>query len=282
MRQDEAAARIEARIESLYGAGTDLAAPAGVLHVVAIARDPQAGSGLSVLRIGPDAPRSATDAFVLALSRARADAIVTTGAVLRSEPDLCTEIFGPDADDLRAWRNRRRGVASCPVLVLTRGNIDLDHPTLQQMQDGAGAVVVTGREGAQRLGAVARRTSLQVVGLPDPSLAAAIAWAQTELGARTVSVEAGWSAARSLYPGVDDEGGPAHPRREVDELMLSVYAGELRDEARGRPFASVAQLRGALSQISSHEVREASGPWSFSRWIRDASPGTNRNLQSSR
>ena len=68
----------------LLGPGLDRAL--GVLHVAAVWETPD--GRYRTLRVGEGAIRSASDAVVLSAARARADAIVTTGRILRDEPEL--------------------------------------------------------------------------------------------------------------------------------------------------------------------------------------------------
>ena len=87
-------------IERLYG--ERLEDEVGVLHVASAWRD-ETGR-LFALRIGPDTPSSATDGFALALARARCDAILSTGKILRDEPGLRHRPDPVDPQGLTAWR----------------------------------------------------------------------------------------------------------------------------------------------------------------------------------
>ena len=137
----EAAHRCQQRIVELYGPAP--VGEVGVLHGLALWKAPSGPP--RVLRIDENTPRSETDRFVLHLARARADAIVTSGSILRSEPQLSHEI-GHDAGmkhELDAWRREVYGHANPPLsLVLTRGaNLDLAHPFFA---DPVGKIVYTG------------------------------------------------------------------------------------------------------------------------------------------
>ena len=91
---------VPARLEALWGTRT-LPVDAGVLHVVATWFD---GESHRVIRITPRSPKSETDFFVLNLARARADAIITTGRILRDEPELEYALPSAWAGSLIAWR----------------------------------------------------------------------------------------------------------------------------------------------------------------------------------
>lgn len=240
-------ARVRARIDALYG-DHELETNEGVVQVAAVFAD--AGTW-RVLKIGQDAPTSPTDAFVLALSRARADAIVVTGKILRDEPELRYALEGQEGADLLAWRREALHRPDPPRLLVLSRRADLAprHPALHGW---APPIVVTGTEGAREAGA----RGLSAVALPDPSLRAAARWARSHLSARTISIEAGPSTARTLY---DD---PVL----VDELMLSVFEGDVPQAARGGALVPIARARAVLPRASREAVvEEASGRWRFVR-----------------
>lgn len=248
------------QIRALYGGATAeaLGIDAGVLHVAAVWR--KTPDSHVVMRIGPDTPKSSADTFALSLARVRADAILTTGGILRAEPEMVVRPFGDNADSLLALRRSAFNRNHPPVLiVLTRGEISVDHPALHTW---VRPVIITGRVGAQRLRArLGSRTDVRLVALPEPSAAAAIAWAQRELGARTISIEAGPSTAVPLYE---------HPV-PIDELMLSVYEGTPPPAAIGKPFVSPARIDAVLPRcLADTAVEEVSGRWRFQRWLRRA------------
>jgi len=257
------------RITALYGGA--FSATEGVIHVAAVCRGH--GDALDVLKIEPETPRSVADTFALSLSRARADAILTTGAIFRAEPALRVEPFGPLAPSLLALRKMWGRTRPPALLVLTRGDLDLAHPGLHTW---IRPIVITNRAGAARLRPQVVGDSVHIVQLSVPSAAAAITWARENLGARTITVEAGPSTALSLYDS---------PSR-VDELMLSVLQSDPPPQVRGRPFLSVSQLQAALGPVRADiSVDETSGPWRIQRWIRSEPKrflGTNRIPESSR
>ena len=232
---------VEERIAQLYG-DVDLAAATGVVHVVSVVGEDEP----RVIKIGPDAPKSATDFFALNLARARADAILVTGKILRAEPELRYAI----PDDLRRWRGDREAP---DLIVLTSGRgLDPGHPALSG--DWARPVIFTSEEAAPALSG----SNLVVVAHPDPSPRAAIDWAVSD-GARVVSVEAGPSAAASLY----------ERRPLVDEVLLSEFGGEIADaQLGGSPFARETLETHFRPDRPPHAVDEPSGPWQFTRWTR--------------
>jgi len=244
------------RIESLYG-GAFSARP-GVVHVAAVSRGPD--GALDIMKIEPDTPKSDADVFALSLSRARADAILTTGAIFRAEPMLRVEPFGPLASSLLALRASWGHTKPPALLVLTRGDLDLSHPGLHAW---VRPIAITDAAGAARLRAQSGDgPAVHIVEMSVPTAAAAITWARENLSARTISVEAGPSTALTLYD----------PLR-VDELMLSILEAEPPPHIRGRPFLGLEALRAKLGAPRSNtDVDEASGRWRIQRWIRgDAS-----------
>lgn len=246
---------VEDRIAALYGDAV-LPCDAGVVHVAAVWA--AADDRYVVLRIGPHSPKSAADAFALALSRARADAILTTGAILRAEPTMTVAHAGPLAAPLLRWRAEVLGRSRAPALVvLTRGDLDLGHPALH---GDSPAWIVTGAQGAARLRPTLAGSGVHLVELSVPGASAAIAWARRSLGARTVSVEAGPTAALPLYRG----DAPL-----VDELLLSVVRDRPLPAACGGPFLSPAEVRALMGQcLADTVVDEPSGQWRVQRWVR--------------
>ncbi|MEM9177489.1 MAG: hypothetical protein AAGC67_19915, partial [Myxococcota bacterium] len=140
------AADIDERASALYGV-VDWRRAAGLIHVAAIH-----GPSNRILAIGPASPPSPIDRFVLGLARARSDVLITTGGILRAEPDLVpryAEEAGAEAA-FAEWRRRTLERASPPrLLVLSAtGRFPADHPALQA---GTGWIW-TSAEGARRMG----------------------------------------------------------------------------------------------------------------------------------
>ncbi len=253
----EAADRCQQRIADLYGPGP--VGGVGVLHVLALWKDPSGPP--RVLPIDENAPESETDRFVLHLARARAEAIVTSGSILRAERDLTHEV-GHDAEmkrELDAWRREVRGHPTPPLsLVLTRGeDLDLDHPLFAQPDR---KIIYTGKDAAKALQGPAGERGVRVVGRTSPSLHDAIAWLRTEAGAESITLEVGANASRALY----------QKPLGVDELWLSLYEEADLDEAhRGEAFIALEELGRLLPVTSAGTVRlEASGTWRFHRFRR--------------
>ncbi len=260
------------RIEALYGR-VDWRAAVGVLHVAAIHAESE-----RVIALGPAAPRSPLDRLVLGLARARADVIVTTGAILRAEPALVHRYADDDADEaaFRAWRADTLGRFEPPRLVVMSqsGDIPLDHPALVE---GRPAFVWTSADGRaqladravrQRASDRARRvdlaTELPSIAAAGPSqtgLGGAIARVRARIEAETISVEAGPSASAALY--VERLGASAG----VDELLLSRFEGALAPSAIGPAFVSSdARRRVFGAPVSGVRIEEPSGPWRFERY----------------
>lgn len=270
---------ISERIEFLYGA-VDWRNSTGILHVAAIAGEPP-----RAIAIGPSSPASVTDRFVLGFARARADVIVTTGAILRAEPELI-HCYAEDEKANAAfarWRGRVLGTSGPPALVLlsASGAFPLDHPALAAAERG---LVWTTSEGHARLGrSRVARLAVEAPKERGESLAAsvlsAIERARSVLQARTVLIEAGPTTSSTLYPGLDelDEGGgdggvaSATETCRIDELLLSRFAGKLEEAAVGPPFIAEARITARFGRpVSAQESEEASGPWRFERYRADA------------
>jgi riboflavin biosynthesis pyrimidine reductase len=267
------AADCERRLRELYHPRADdappagargldgrLAAAGGVIHVVAAGR--RHDGSLGVIAIGTRSPRSETDRFLLGVARARADAIVTTGRILRAEPDV-THALGASSEETAAlaeWRRCIAGKAEPPLsAVLTGGGaVDLSHPLLRTAPR---PLIVTGRETARDLASAARAAGIEVVARDRPGLRDVVAFLRAERSCTTVTVETGPSTARELY----------QPPLVIDEVMLSIFeeqplaldfdAGTLPDERRLEALFP--------AQSPRHTLVEASGRWSFRRFRRD-------------
>ncbi|MFO0689867.1 MAG: hypothetical protein U0900_14315 [Myxococcota bacterium] len=272
-------ATIEAELADLYGPDVDWLRETGVVHVAAIGARPRAA-----LALGPAAPASPTDRFVLGFARARADAIVTTGAILRAEPDLVHRASdAPDEDAAwRAWRAERlaRRVAPECVVVSQSGQLPRAHPALRG--PGRATVVTTGAgrarlEGAALPFSVVALEDAEVGTGPEDLLSAAIAWLRRARGAETVVVEAGPRSTVGLYLGRD--GDRAITR--VDELLLSLFRGDAFEAVPGPTMPETAVLAACFGGAASPQPRsrrgrqEPSGAWEFERYRRGR-PGEPR------
>lgn len=283
-------AGLEARLEALYGRGIDWARATGVVHVAAIG-----AASRAVLAVGAQGPASETDRFVLGFARARADAIVTTGAILRAEPDLVHR-YADDPEQEAGWRRfraERLGRSGPPELVVVTAGaaLPLAHPALQAAHRSVVLTTAAGRarleECIARAANAARDASaapaigsrLERVALDAPPgdtasafLARAIDWLRSVRGHETILLESGPSATIGLY---------AASRPWIDELLLSVFEGEAFPAVAGPRFPDPPTLRACFTgaSVATEEpplctrlrVRESSGPWVFERYRRRAS-----------
>ena len=239
---------IDDQIEALFGR-RELPRDAGVLHVTALTQRPD---GYRTIVIDEGSPRSPRDFFSLQLARARADAIIITGKLLRDEAALDYTFRGPHAEALAAWRQsvqKRKGMPT--LVVLTRsGRLPAEHPIWRAATE---TIVLTGAAGETE--AKRRLPDTQVERLAQPGLIASIELVES-MGAKTIALEAGPSTTRAAY----DAG-------RVDELMLSTFLGPFSDSMKetSAPF-DLEQLQSALpTSDGSREFTEPSGTWHFER-----------------
>ena len=262
---DEAVRVEELDAEIAEMLGVALHEESGVLHTAAVWRRPGTGE-LVVLRIGEHSPKSGRDLLLLCLGRARAQAIVTTGRILREEPGLDFDLSpaegapggdGPAAEVIEEWRRSRCGLeAPARIVVLSSGrDLPLHHPALE----GQDAVVFTSLEGLERLERKAGAFGVQVVGREEPDVRGAVSWLRDQ-GLDRVTIEAGPATALQLY----------RDENMVDGLCLSTYQGsELAEAARGPQFLTGDELHRLLQPVEEATTfEEASGPWSFQYWRR--------------
>lgn len=249
---------IAREVEALYG--SPLTEPAGVLHVTSVWEQLlDTRVELVTLKIDQRAPPSRHDFFVLNLCRARADAIVVSGKILRDEPEVRHTLQGagqlPGA--LAAWRREHLGKDTPPTsLVLSSGRgLDLDHPLFA---DAHRPIVYTSPEGRDRLASEAAARGIRLVADAQANLRRAVDFLRTE-GAGTVSIECGPRTSRQLY----------EPPVVVDELLLSVFEGHLAERSRGTVLATREELESAL-RIQGPGIRRdsESGSWRFERYRR--------------
>jgi riboflavin biosynthesis pyrimidine reductase len=264
MRPDEVATWEDVREVARDILQVDADAGVQLVHVTAVWQDED--TGYRTLNIIPETPTSDHDRFVLSLARARADAIVTTGKILRSEPELSHEFLGPPA--LRRafadWRKVVLAKQHPPLsVVLTSGRtLDCHHSIFQ---GPTRPLIFTSTDGKSRLASWAEANQVEVVGVDHPSAGEAVAHLQDERGAGTVSLEAGPSTTLPMY-----HDGPTRP---IDELLLSVYLGpRISGSVRGARFLDREALERAFPFRSEpYVVEEPSGPWQFQRFTRQAS-----------
>lgn len=248
---------IEQRIVEIYG--SDLRGDGGVIHVTSVWAE--SGRNLLGLRIVPETPRSETDTFVLNVARARADAIVTTGKVLREEKELTHDFQGTKetVQAFQDWRKERLERPEPPIsLVLTSGqDIDFDHPLFRC---STRPMVFTSVEGGELIRDSAAAPGVEVVSRLTPSLRDAITYLRESHRLENIVIESGLSTSRSLY----------ETPVLLDELMLSIFSGSrLPKSVKGKHFSSVPQL-GLIFPLagSTYQSDEASGRWIFRRFTR--------------
>jgi riboflavin biosynthesis pyrimidine reductase len=190
----------------------------------------------------------------LSLARARCDAIVTTGRILREEPELRHSLPA----DLAAWRRECRGLPKPPVSIVLTARADLD-PAHALLCDANRVIVVTSRDVAPVLSERLGSERLEVVGRDAPSLRDTLSFLQRDRGLPSVCIEAGPSSSRDLYE---------TPLR-VDELMLSIYIGaSVGQGVAGGVFVDPPSLARDFARVHACERQEESGPWLFERFVR--------------
>jgi riboflavin biosynthesis pyrimidine reductase len=250
-------ADVSRAVRTLYG--SDLSGAAGIIHATAVWRSPS--GDLVTLKINADTPPSRHDRFVLNLARARADAILTTGRVLREEPSVTPLLMGShdEVAPLVDWRRVVLGKRSLPMaLVLTSGrSLDLDHPFFR---GPVPATVFTSHDAASEIMPAALERSIEVVSHATPSITAAVAFLRKEMGSVTLAIEAGPSTSLQLY----------RPSLAIDELLLSEFIGPtIPPSVKGAPFLDPGAIEQAFPNRSEpYAVEEPSGPWRFRRWTR--------------
>jgi len=226
---------VEGRARWLFGGAFE---KEGVIHPTACVR--KADGAYCALRIEPRTPKSPHDLFALFFQRARADVIVSTGAILRAEPDVRYDLadspFGPG---LLAYRASLGKTEPPRVVVLSR-RLDLasEHPALRAPQVELWS--------PQPLSGLGHRP---FTGRPVE----AVETLRAEGG--LVVVEAGPSVTRGL-----------HAADAIDALYLTTFAGEI-DEAllAGAAFDTAGIETRLPAAGPPRRVEEPSGPWHFVR-----------------
>ncbi len=233
--------------------------PLGVLHSAAVWESPS--GQLVTLRINQATPRSPHDEFALSAARARAEAVVTTGKILRDEAQLTHDLMGPAqrVKALREWEAALEKSGPRLSLVLTSGRgLDFDRPLLRDRPTAP--IIFTSLEAAAQLRTPGEAAGVEVVGDGKPGIRRAVEFLQAERGFRRILIEAGPSASRPLYD------SPVM----VDELLLSVFRGKrLPEGVAGPPFLQGEAIAAAFPYCSRpFTVEESSGTWCFQRWRR--------------
>jgi len=212
------------------------------------------GEPLTSMLISERSPKSDLDFLAQHIARARADAIVITGKILRDEPQLTFDLHADPrwGDALVNWRERRWALFEPPwLLILTnRGELDFDHPVFHGW---ARPVIFTNDQAAARKLAAA---PCPVVADAAPDIRRAIRHLQVSRGCECVSIEAGPSTARELY----------ERPIAIKELLLSVYLEPSLDErAQGAPLISLSEVRALFRSETCTVHREQGRHWSFHR-----------------
>ena len=246
-RATSVAGSVEERILQIWN--DPLQAPAGTLQVVAVAS--RANSSLGVMRITPQTPASPTDQFSLEIARARADVILTSGSILRSEPRLRHGI----SEATGRWRQEVLGKKSPPeIIFLSRGpGLPLSHPAIRQ----PGAVVATSSTATAACRKELQQRGVRHREIPEDSPQELVRELLAE-GVGTITLEIGPSTAAAFYN---------HAPR-VGELMLSWCEDfELPESLDAGDFASWETLQRILG-APRHETRieEPVHCWRFSHW----------------
>lgn len=266
---------IDAELEELFGV-VDWSEAKGVLQVAALE-----ASSDRVLIPGPEAPPSATDRFLLGFARARADAVVTSGAILRAEPDLIHDYAETASGQagFATWRRDRLGRAETPLLLVlsASGRFPVDHPALARARRVVVWTTAAGRErllpflaeaDARGVFREASAVEIRVGSGEGVGVRAAIDWLQRERAAAVISIEAGPSVAQEVYT-------DAFPR--CDELLLSRFQAQGQGGKTwplGPSFVSRDRIEALLSRVSCAERLETSGIWRFERYCaEDVRPG---------
>jgi len=209
---------------------------------------------LTTIRINEHSPKNELDFLALHIARARADAIIITGKILREEPELAYDLRSDPrwGDALASWRLRRWGLCDPPwLLILTSGrDLDFEHPIFHGW---ARPIIFTSDRAATRRLADA---PCPVVRDDAPDLRRAIHHLQVSRDCDCVSIEAGPSTVRSLY----------ERPMVVKELLLSVYVEASLDElAKGPPLIKLSEVRAMFRTETSANHRSQGQHWSFHR-----------------
>jgi riboflavin biosynthesis pyrimidine reductase len=245
------AASVDRAARALFGSPLDTRPT--VSHSFAAWRSAR-DAPLTTIKINEYGPKSELDWLALHIARARADAIVITGKILRDEPNLAYSLRADPRwnDALIQWRERRWGLCDRPwLLILTGGgDIDFDHPVFHGW--GRPMIFTTDRTGARKLAAA----PCPVVSDEAPDIRRAIRHLQLVRNCDCVSIEAGPSTARDLYE---------RPMM-IKELLLSVYLEPTLDErAQGEPLVTLSEVRNLFHNETSATHRDHGQHWSFYR-----------------
>ena len=245
---------IEEEIKRKYGF---LPLNAGVLHVTAVWQSPE--GNYVTLKINENTPKSEEDVFALNLARARADVIITSGKILREEPDLTHNLWHNEKALLQ-WRRTVLKKKSPPYsIILTSGrDLDFTHPIFSQ-NNWTTPIVYVPYDFPSELEAKAKRVGVQLRVHPKNgkiTLQEVIEFAESNLDARTISIEAGPSISAELY----------QDPIIVNELMLSIYKSQhLNKDFEGGKFISPKDIERIFSSPKASYSKDS---WEFKRYTR--------------
>lgn len=247
-------ASVDRAARALFGSPFDTR-PA-VSHSFAAWR-PAPDEPLTTIKINEHAPKSELDWLALHLARARADAIIITGKILRDEPRLSYTLRADPrwGGALEAWRERRWGLCDPPwLLILTgRGEIDFHHPVFHGWCRPL--IYTTDSAATRKLAA----SPVPVVSDAAPDIRSAIRHLQLTRDCECISIETGPSTARALY----------ERPIAIKELLLSVYwESTLDTRARGEPLVTLADVRSVFHNETSATHTDAGNHWTFYRMRR--------------
>ncbi|MEM7586921.1 MAG: hypothetical protein AAF560_26255 [Acidobacteriota bacterium] len=191
-------------------------------------------------------------------ARARADAILTTSAVLRRHPGLDHRLSGPSADALAEWRHHELHKPEPPVtLVLAPDDavegdsVELEHPVFQHWTR---PVILTSRQAQWQLESRAVDLGIEVVGADEPSPSAAVDFLRHAFGAATIALELGGDP--TLF----------RPPVAVDEVLLSVCQ---TPQHSGQPFLNALDLaQGFPHHSTPYPLQAGADVWRLQRFSR--------------
>ena len=238
-----------------------------VLHVAAVV---VVGGERRVLRINEQTPRSAVDYFLLNATRAWADVVVTSGKIVRDEPELSFDLDGPSGVSASALAAARAARTAVPLHVGVLSSGSGLSENLSVWQTEAAFTLITSDGGKQESAQWAAGAGVALQALDPVGPRAAVEWARDsaeplgnagEPGSRSnrVSVELGARSSVHLYGNASGEARPL-----VDVLALSEYDGPVPDPVVGEPFLPGIDLK----RLYSPGPATSSGDWRFRMWSR--------------
>jgi len=199
-----------------------------VIHVTSAA---SVDEKLRTIKINSGSPKSDVDFFVLNACRAAADYIVTTGEILRREPQLSTLVQGPSRADLLEWRHSLGKDGPARTVIMTqRENINAAHPIFHQEGE---KLIYTSTESCKMLEVLfvdqLAAGGLDIISRDKPSLNDLLGFLSNKdpelcSGTCVISIEAGPTASNALYSECDSTGSSL-----PDMLLLSEYRCHLED-----------------------------------------------------